>query len=132
IRSLAALFDPQVGDGVPSARRLVFETIDHQRATSIRNAQIALWIYNLRHKWPDEYGPDGEWPDGNGPEWDDVAKEWKQTRNKTYDEAMRAAAEKFGIDERHAKGFIRRTSRPRPKRRLKRRTKQKPKLRIVR
>ena len=134
IRSLAELFDPQVGDGVPSARRLVFETIDHQRATSIRNAQIAYFIYGLRHEWPDEYGPESEWPDGHGPEWDDVAKKWKLTRNKTYEEAIAAAVEKFGIGERHTKRIYAQNfpRGQRKKSRLKRRTKQKPKLRLVR
>jgi hypothetical protein len=121
---LAELIDANVGQSPSSPRKLIFETVNHQYATGVRNAQIACWIYELRHEWPDEYGP----------EWDDVAKEWKQTRNKTYEEAIAAAVEKFGIGERQAKRIYAQTflKGQRPKRRLKRRTKRKPKLRLVR
>jgi hypothetical protein len=95
---LAALFDSNVGQSPETPRKLAFEILHHQHAISVRNAQIAMWICNNI--------------------MDGV---------KTYEEAIEAAAERFGISERQAKriyGTI-------PKKHRPRREKRRQKLRLV-
>jgi integrase len=124
--SLARLFDPQVGQAGPPARKLVFETINHQYATAVHNFGIARRILYLMEGDTDGYAP----REGRVVK---PGKEWDESLRRSYDEAAAEVAEKFGISERHAKRIYSQTflKGQRPKRRLRRRTKHKPRLRVV-
>jgi hypothetical protein len=118
---LAGLIDP----GVNSPRRLVFEPLNRQFGTALRNAQIAYRIAYLMEGDTDGYAP----REG----WIEPGKEWDETLRRSYEEAVAEVVEKFGISDRHAAriyaGTLPKEHRPRSRR--KRRTKQKPRLRVV-
>ena len=120
LSGLAGLIDPDIN----SPRRLVFEPLNQQFATALRNYQIACWILYLMQGDTDGYAP----REG----WIEPGKEWDETLRRSYEEAVAEAAEKFGISDRHAKRIYSQAflKRHRPERK-KRRTKHKPKLRVV-
>jgi hypothetical protein len=97
IERLADLLDPKTDH--PRPRKLVFKTIDTDFATGVRNAQIAFWILNQQI--------------GNAIDPEEL---------KDYNEATEAAAERFGMSDRHAKRIYRDTvsKRHRPKRKPRR------------